>query len=256
MRIELIIISVLLASCGDLSIPGLTPHKIEIRQGNLVTPEMREKLKVGMTRLQVRAAVGTPLVSDPFHVNRWDYVYRFEQKGKVVEQQRLTLYFENDRLARIDDSNMPASSTPPAQTPQPVVAASVVADAVPARIEVAPPVPAVKPEPAPEVKPLAASAGEQAVGDAVKAWSEAWAVRDVAKYLSSYAGDFKPADGMSHAAWEAQRKERIGKAKNIKVELSEIKVNMQGESRASVFFKQSYSADNHKDVVRKIMGLE
>ena len=108
MRIELIIISALLAACGDLSIHGLTPHKIEIRQGNLVTPEMREKIKVGMTRMQVRSVLGTPLLSDPFHANRWDYVYRLEQKGKVVEQQRLTLYFENDRLARIDDSNMPA----------------------------------------------------------------------------------------------------------------------------------------------------
>ena len=108
MRIKLVIISVLLASCSNVSIPGLMPHKIEVRQGNLIAPEMREKLKASMTRLQVRSVLGTPLVSDPFHTNRWDYVYSLEQNGKVVEQQRLTLYFEDDRLTRIDDSGMPA----------------------------------------------------------------------------------------------------------------------------------------------------
>lgn len=118
MRIELIVVSLLLASCSNMSTPKLawlTPHKIEIRQGNLVTPEMREKLKVGMSRLQVRSVLGTPLVNDPFHASRWDYVYRLEQSGKLVEQQRLTLYFDDDRLARIDESSMPPLSAPPPQ---------------------------------------------------------------------------------------------------------------------------------------------
>ena len=120
MRIKLIIASLLLASCSNISTPGLgllTPHKIEIRQGNMVTPEMREKLKEGMSRLQVRSALGTPLVNDPFHASRWDYVYRLEQSGKLVEQQRLTLYFDDDRLVRIDKSGMPAgvASVPTAE---------------------------------------------------------------------------------------------------------------------------------------------
>ncbi len=115
MHIMLIVVSLLLASCSDMSMPkltSLTPHKIEVRQGNLVTPEMREKLKTGMSRLQVRSILGTPLISDPFHANRWDYAYRLEQNGKLAEQQRLTLYFDDDRLARIDESNMPVQSTP------------------------------------------------------------------------------------------------------------------------------------------------
>ncbi|MBI5436169.1 MAG: outer membrane protein assembly factor BamE [Nitrosomonadales bacterium] len=118
MRIKLIVVSLMLAACSDMSMPKLalfTPHKIEIRQGNMVTPEMREKLKTGMSRLQVRSVLGTPLVNDPFHASRWDYVYRLEQSGKVVEQQRLTLYFDDDRLARIDESNMPLLSAPPPQ---------------------------------------------------------------------------------------------------------------------------------------------
>lgn len=111
MRIKLIVVSVLLTSCSEMSMPKLpsfTAHKMEINQGNMVTPEMRHKLKLGMTRLQVQAILGTPLVNDVFHSNRWDYVYRLEKKGKLLEKQGMTLYFEGDNLTRIDDGNMPA----------------------------------------------------------------------------------------------------------------------------------------------------
>ena len=115
MRIKLIAISVMLASCSDFSypkLPSLVPHKIEIQQGNMITPEMRDKVKVGMSAALVRSILGTPLINDPFHAKRWDYVYRLEQGGKLVEKQRLTLYFEDDRLTRIDDSNMPELAAP------------------------------------------------------------------------------------------------------------------------------------------------
>jgi len=111
MRIKLIIVSVLLVSCSEMTMPKLptfTAHKMEINQGNMVTPEMRHKLKLGMTRLQVQAILGTPLVNDVFHANRWDYVYRLEKKAKLLEEQRMTLYFEGEFLTRIDDGNMPA----------------------------------------------------------------------------------------------------------------------------------------------------
>lgn len=110
MRIKFIAISALLASCS--AAPSITPHKIEIQQGNLIAPEMREKVKVGMSRAQVTAVLGTPLIADPFHARRWDYVYRLEQKGKLIRQQRLTLYFDDDRLKSIDDVNMPAEAAP------------------------------------------------------------------------------------------------------------------------------------------------
>ena len=119
MRIKLIIVSLLLASCGGVSrLPSFTPHKIEINQGNLITPEMRRKLKPGMSRSQVRALLGTPLIADAFHANRWDYAYRLEQNNKLVDQQRMTLYFEGENLARIDDGNMPA--LPPLESSVPV----------------------------------------------------------------------------------------------------------------------------------------
>lgn len=106
MRLLILTISVLLASCSNFSsyLPTFTPHKVEIRQGNLVTPEMRAKVKIGMTPAQVKLALGAPLINDPYHINRWDYLYSLETQGKLVESQRLTLYFDKDVLVRIDDA--------------------------------------------------------------------------------------------------------------------------------------------------------
>jgi outer membrane protein assembly factor BamE len=115
MRIKLILLSMLLASCSDISMPPMPSmpsmpsvqlpiaYKMEIRQGNYITPEMREKLKLGMNKTQVRYVLGTPMISDAFHGNRWDYVYRLERDGRLVEEQRLTLYFDGDNLVKIDD---------------------------------------------------------------------------------------------------------------------------------------------------------
>ncbi|MFA6062699.1 MAG: outer membrane protein assembly factor BamE [Gallionella sp.] len=116
MRFKIILLSLLLASCGNFSVPDVIPvptsYKMDIRQGNFVTAEMREKIKIGMTKSQVRFALGTPMISDVFHANRWDYVYRLEQRKKLVEQQRLTLYFENDNLTKIDDSDLNVKPEP------------------------------------------------------------------------------------------------------------------------------------------------
>ncbi len=116
MRVKIILLSLLLASCGSFSTPSLSPYKMDIRQGNFVTAEMRDKIKVGMSRAQVRYALGTPMISDVFHGNRWDYVYRLEQGRELVEQQRLTLYFEGDNLARIDDSGLTVKPVAPETT--------------------------------------------------------------------------------------------------------------------------------------------
>ena len=116
MRTKLILLSVLLASCSDFSMPSmpsgtlLTPYKMDIRQGNYVTPEMREKLKLGMNKSQARYVLGTPMISDAFHGNRWDYVYRLERDGQIVEEQRLTLYFDGDNLVKIDDGKQAQGS--------------------------------------------------------------------------------------------------------------------------------------------------
>ena len=115
MRIaKLIVVSFLLASCSEMSYPkfsSLTPYKMDIQQGNMITPEMREKVQAGMSSAMVRSILGTPLVTDPFHPNRWDYVYLMKRDGKLEDEQRLTLYFKDDRLEKIDDSAMPAAQS-------------------------------------------------------------------------------------------------------------------------------------------------
>jgi outer membrane protein assembly factor BamE len=112
----LIFVSALLISFSGCS--SFSPYKMDIRQGNYITPEMRKKIKVGMSRQQVGSVLGSPLVTDVFHANRWDYIYRFEEKTKLVEQQRLTVYFDGDFVSRIDDSqaveSKPAGDAPAA----------------------------------------------------------------------------------------------------------------------------------------------
>jgi outer membrane protein assembly factor BamE len=109
MRIKIILLTMVLlfpvlSSC--------VTYKMDIRQGNFVTFDMREKLKLGMTKPQVRFVLGSPMINDVFHGDRWDYVYRLEHKGKEIEKQNLTLYFEGDNLVRIVDGSQPEETAP------------------------------------------------------------------------------------------------------------------------------------------------
>ena len=89
-------------------LPGLTPYKIDIQQGNYVTQEMVGKLKPGMTKSQVRFALGTPLIVDPFHPDRWDYVYVMQKRGRFVEERRIVAVFKDDTLVRLEGDVVPA----------------------------------------------------------------------------------------------------------------------------------------------------
>ena len=93
------------------AVPGFSPYKIDIQQGNYITQDMVDKLKPGMTKSQVRFALGTPLVTDPFHNDRWDYIYVFQKRGVVTEQRRIVVVFSEDKLLRIDGDVKPAPST-------------------------------------------------------------------------------------------------------------------------------------------------
>jgi outer membrane protein assembly factor BamE len=102
----------LLAGCGSTVpvLPGLTPYKMDVQQGNVVTQDMVSKLKTGMTRQQVRFVMGTPPIVDAFRTDRWDYVYRYQKRGVVSEQRRITLLFDGDLLKRIEGDVVPAGT--------------------------------------------------------------------------------------------------------------------------------------------------
>jgi outer membrane protein assembly factor BamE len=92
-----------MSGCGFVPrIPGVTPYRMEIQQGNFVSQEMVAQLKPGMTKEQVRFILGTPMVTDIFHSDRWDYVYWRETSKGVREHRKLTVLFENGQLARLD----------------------------------------------------------------------------------------------------------------------------------------------------------
>ena len=92
----------LLGGCGNfgsMDFPGV--YKISIPQGNIITQDMVDQLRPGMTKRQVIFVMGTPLVRDPYHQDRWDYVYNFQPGGGERGQERLSVVFEDDQLLSI-----------------------------------------------------------------------------------------------------------------------------------------------------------
>ncbi|GAA5784765.1 outer membrane protein assembly factor BamE [Chitiniphilus shinanonensis] len=96
-----------LSGCGLLN---AVPHyKLDIPQGNQVTADKVAGLKEGMSHNQVRFLLGTPLLNDPFHADRWDYVYSDAKGGKLLTRHVFTVFFEGDRLVRWEGETLPAA---------------------------------------------------------------------------------------------------------------------------------------------------
>ena len=100
MRYSILLLALLCASCGT-ALPSVKPYKLDVQQGNVVTSKMLLQLRPGMTQSQVRFIMGTPLIQDSFHGKRWDYVYQMRENGKITEQRRVILDFENDLLKTV-----------------------------------------------------------------------------------------------------------------------------------------------------------
>ena len=107
MRIFLLVLSLLVTACSP-SLPSIKPYKMPIQQGNLVTSKMMMQLKPGMTKTQVRFVMGTPLITDSFHKDQWDYFYQMEKDGAIIEKRRVILMFEKDLLAQVKGDVVPA----------------------------------------------------------------------------------------------------------------------------------------------------
>lgn len=112
-----VLASVLLAGCGNF----LRVYKADLDQGNVVTREMADKLKLGMTPSQVRYVLGTPMITDTLNPKRWDYLYyyvpgTYARKAGLppVDNRRLTVWFENGVLSRIEGAEQMPQKTPSA----------------------------------------------------------------------------------------------------------------------------------------------
>lgn len=81
--------------------------KMTIQQGNIITEEMVDRLEPGMTKSQIRYLMGTPILTDLFHTNRWDYTYTIRRGHEKTEIKRLTLFFEDDSLVKVQGDMRP-----------------------------------------------------------------------------------------------------------------------------------------------------
>ena len=88
-------------------------YKIDVQQGNVITQEQVDLLRPGMEQRQVQHILGTPLVTDPFHPQRWDYPYQFKPGGKEPEITRFTVFFEEGRLQRTEGHLHPRPDAAP-----------------------------------------------------------------------------------------------------------------------------------------------
>ena len=88
----------------------ITPYKVDVIQGNFVSREQVEQLQAGMTRDQVRAVLGTPLLTSLFHADRWDYVFTLKRQGVEPQSFKYTVFFKGDQLERFSGDNMPSEA--------------------------------------------------------------------------------------------------------------------------------------------------
>jgi outer membrane protein assembly factor BamE len=93
-------------------------YKIEVQQGNYVTQDAVAKMKAGMTKSEVRQALGTPLLVDVFHSDRWDYYFSQEKSRKREESKRFSVFFKDDKVVSFGGTNQPAAP-PPVGGPRP-----------------------------------------------------------------------------------------------------------------------------------------
>jgi outer membrane protein assembly factor BamE len=111
------ITAMLLSGCSSINdVTDAIPNALDraalvyrptIQQGNVVTQELVNELKPGMSKRQVKFILGTPMLSDVFHVNRWDYAYTLGVGSQPSEIQRVTVLFEDDRLVAIQGDLRP-----------------------------------------------------------------------------------------------------------------------------------------------------
>jgi outer membrane protein assembly factor BamE len=109
-----LVVCTLLAACGFSFV-----HKIDVQQGNYVTEDSVAKLKNGMTKAEVKQLLGTPLLSDVFHANRWDYYFSNVKGGKADDRKRLTILFQDEKVTSFTGNAQPPAPPPVGQPAAP-----------------------------------------------------------------------------------------------------------------------------------------
>ena len=100
--------SLVTALCIVAILGACSVHRIDMQQGNVITQEMMKKLKIGMDKPKISRLLGTPLIEDPFHNDRWDYVYEFVSYDTGEKQSsHIVLYFDGENLTKIDIRKAP-----------------------------------------------------------------------------------------------------------------------------------------------------
>lgn len=115
-RLGLMVVAAGLAGCGSFNgagnrlVEAVRPYRIDIVQGNAVTREQAAALKPGMSRIQVRDILGTPLLTSVFHADRWDYVFTLRRQGVEPQARRVTVFFKGDVLERVEADDLPSEA--------------------------------------------------------------------------------------------------------------------------------------------------
>jgi outer membrane protein assembly factor BamE len=189
-----------------------------IQQGNYISQEMVAQLKIGMTREQVRFVLGTPLLQDVFHADRWDYVFYRDVPGARREQRNLSVVFEKDRLVRVIGDLVPPEGAAPQPTgfvPQ-VRPDAPAAAAKPAPAAPKPAAEAAKPAAEPAKPPAVAEPAEPvqnwraASDEPEKPAAPAPPAADEAKKAEEQKAEEKKAEEPKERGWFGRMLEKIG----------------------------------------------
>lgn len=105
-----------------------TPFRVDVQQGNFISQEQVALLKEGMTRDQVRFVLGSPLLTDVFHADRWDYAFRVQKGSGETTSSKVTVFFKNDKLARFTGKDLPTEQDYIARLAGPIASSAKTAD--------------------------------------------------------------------------------------------------------------------------------
>ena len=108
----LVLIGLLTTACAwspfDRALGAVTPYRVDVMQGNVITRELAERVKPGMSREQVRDVLGSPLLTSPFHADRWDYVFTMRRQGIEPQHRSVVALFKGDALERLEAPDLPS----------------------------------------------------------------------------------------------------------------------------------------------------